>query len=60
MTLTAMFESWCPVCNLPIEPGEVIEMTDDEARHAEFGEPIQFDGETPCPECHLIHAGECF
>ena len=54
-------------CGGRIHPGDEIEGVPGEGwRHVECGhvdrgqETIDLDPKTACPDCHLVHAGECF
>lgn len=67
MSFTASYPGGCTECPEPIRIGELIEsvgLTD--YKHIVCPEPRpiaaieRLPGETPCPTCHLIHAGSCF
>lgn len=63
MTFEAKYPGRC-ACGDPIDPGDLCTYTeDDEIAHAECnlldGPTNIHAAETPCPDCHLVHAGGC-
>lgn len=59
--LTAMYTTWCSDCRTEIKPGDVIDMTDEGAVHAECAAGDGANAsETACTACNLVHAGECW
>lgn len=46
--------SRCAECGKAIRAGETVAWEDDELIHVEC--PV----DPPCPECFLVHAGDCF
>lgn len=58
----AAFHSVCEECEGEINVGDMIEERSGAWVHAECPEPEGFavrPGETICPDCFMIHAGEC-
>lgn len=66
MNFPARYDGWCSRCKTAITIGDTLTYTDDDgAIHAhcqavEPDDPLAVGKrETVCPDCYLIHAGEC-
>lgn len=63
MSFYARYFGTCaePNCGQKIVPGEAVTYVDDELVHEECPEKLPERPERPpCPDCFLVHAGECF
>lgn len=57
----AKYPGQCGRCDNRIQVGEHVHYDDDELIHVECAEDIGLNNNvgTPCPDCWLIHKGEC-
>ena len=60
-TFTARFAGICAGCDEEFEAGSEVMYEEDQIVHADPSECIRIAQENaPCPECFLVHAGDCF
>lgn len=62
-TFTAKYSGPCAGCPNRIEPGQEVVRDDEGLVHADCGPSIDQLGvapdETVCPDCFMVHSGEC-
>lgn len=57
----ARFPGICEKCQEGFEKGEQVMYEDDDLVHADPDDCTSSGPEgVPCPECWMVHAGECF
>lgn len=64
MTFQAKYPGKCAACGERINEGQHVRYEDDFLVHDDCPDPINPDQpgrqERKCPDCHTIHAGECY
>lgn len=61
MPITAQFRTECYECGYLIQPGEQIDPAGDgHWQHTTCPDELPDAADSPCTDCQLVHAGECF
>lgn len=64
MSFQAKYSSRCAACDERIHDGNWVRYEDDFLVHDDCPEPVNHDApqrnERNCPDCYMVHAGECF